>query len=103
MARTAQQTKRDRGGVLEILNARHMAQQSRLDHVMLWRMMRDLGFDVSENEVLWLCQDLRDREYILYDGSRDGATGRVSISKMQITAAGRDLCEGTTSDPAVHF
>jgi hypothetical protein len=99
----AQQNKRFRGAILEILNTRHAAQQSRLDHVALWHIMRDLRFDLGENDVLWLCQDLRDRGLIAYEEKRDRQTNRVSLFKLQLCPAGRDLCEGTHTDSAVHF
>lgn len=99
----AQQNKRLRAAILEILNTRHQAQQSRLDHVALWHVMLDLRFDLGENDLLTLLQDLFDRRLIVYEESRDRRTNRVSVFKLQLTPAGRDLCEGTTRDPAVNF
>ena len=99
----AQQNKRLRGAILEILNTRHQSQQSRVDHVALWHIMRDLSFDLGENEVLTLLQDLYDRNLVLYEESRDRRTNRVNIYKLRLTPEGRDLCEGTTTNPAVNF
>jgi hypothetical protein len=99
----AQQNKRLRGAILEILNTRHQAQQSRLDHVALWHVMLDLRFDLGENDLLTLLQDLYDRRLIAYEESRDRRTNRVSVFKLQLTPAGRDLCEGTSTNPAVKF
>jgi hypothetical protein len=99
----AQQNKRFRGAILEILNTRHGAQQSRVDHVALWHIMLDLRFDLGENDLLTLLQDLYDRRLITYEETRDRRTNRVSIYKLQLTPAGRDLCEGTSTNPAVNF
>ena len=99
----AQQNERLRGAILEILNTRHGAPQSRLDHVALWHIMLDLRFDLGENDLLTLLQDLYDRQLLRYDETRDRRTNRVSLFKLQLTPAGRDLCEGTTADLAVHF
>jgi hypothetical protein len=99
----AQQNKRLRGAILEILNTRHQTQQSRVDHVALWHIMLDLRFDLGENDLLTLLQDLFDRRLITYEESRDRRTNRVSVFRLQLTPSGRDLCEGTTSNPAVKF
>ena len=99
----AQQTKRLRGAILEILNTRHEAQQSRIDHVALWHIMLDLRFDLGENDLLYLLQDLRDRQLLRYEETRDRRSNRVTIFKLQLTPQGRDLCEGTTANPAVNF
>lgn len=99
----AQQNKRLRGAILEIVNTRHAAQQTRLDHVALWHIMLDLRFDLGENDLLTLLQDLHDRDLLAYVEARDRKTNRVSLFKLQITPLGRDLCEGTTTNPAVHF
>jgi hypothetical protein len=99
----AQQNKRLRGAILEILNTRHANQQSRLDHIALWHIMVDLHFDLGLDELLTLLQDLYDRTLIKYDETHDRKTNRVDIFRLQLTPAGRDLCEGTTTDPAIHF
>jgi hypothetical protein len=99
----AGQNKRLRGAVLEILNTRHQSQQSRPDHVALWHIMLDLRFDLGENDLLTLLQDLHDRRLIGYEETRDRRTNRVSVFRLQLTPAGRDLCEGTTTDPAIQF
>lgn len=103
MAPDTGQIKRIRGGIVEVLYARHQAQQSRVDHVALWHILRDLGFDLGENDTLTQLQDLSDRGYVKYEAKRDRATNRLSISLIQLTARGRDLREGTSEDPAVTF
>jgi hypothetical protein len=99
----APQNKRLRGAILEILNARHGMQQSRIDHVALWHIMLDLHFDLGENDLLTLLQDLSDRGLLIYEESRDRRTNRVNLFRLRLTPAARDLCEGTVFNPAINF
>lgn len=99
----AVQNKRTRGAILEVLYARHQAQQPRADHVGLWRILRDLGCDVGENDVVTQLQDLSDREYVKFAQKKNRWTNRTEISLIQVTARGRDLVEGTISDAAILF
>jgi hypothetical protein len=103
MAIDAALNKRIRGAIIEVLYGRHVAQLSRADHVLLWHVLQDLGCDVGENDVLTLLQDLCDRDYLKYQEKKNRATNRPEISLIQLTAKGRDLGEGTTTDPAVKF
>lgn len=99
----AAQHKRTRGVIIELLYGRHTAQQPRADHVALWRMLRDLGCDVGENDVLTNLQDLSDRGYVVYEQKKNRYTNRAEISLIQLTSKGRDLFEQTIADPAVLF
>jgi hypothetical protein len=94
-------TKRVRGVIIEVLYSRHQAQQSRVDHVALWHILRDLGCDVGEYDVITELQDLSDRGYVLYKEDKNRLTNRVKILMIQLTSRGRDLREGTIEDPAV--
>lgn len=95
--------KRTRGAIIEVLYSRHAAQQHRVDHIALWRILRDLGCDVGENDVLTQLQDLNDRGYLKYVEDKNRKTNQVNISMIQLTSNGRDLCEGTLQDAAVLF
>jgi hypothetical protein len=97
------QIKRYRGAIIEVLYARHQAQQSRVDHVALWHILRDLSFDLGENELLTVLQDIYERSYVTYVCRRNRLTNRQEISQIQLTPRGRDLREETISDPAVQF
>lgn len=99
----AAQMKRLRGMLIELVNGRHVAQQSRADHVMLWHMARDLGCDVGENDVVTALQDLFDRGYVRYTEDKDRKTNSVRITLVQLTPAGRDLLEGTKAEAAIQF
>lgn len=103
MAPDTAQIKRIRAGIVEILYVRHQGQQSRLDHVALWHAMRDLGFDLGEFDLLTQLQDMSDRGYLKYTEHRVRETNRMNLSTIQLTSRGRDLCEGTITDPAVGF
>lgn len=95
--------KRLRGVIIDLLYARHTAQLPRVDHVMLWRIVRELGVDVGENDVITVLQDLHDRAVIVCNESRNRLTNRVGIAMIQLTPRGRDLAEKTIEDPAIQF
>jgi len=103
MAIDAAQNKRLRGVIIEVLYGRHTAQLSRADHVMLWRIVNEIGCDVGENELITTLQDLSDRSCVKYREERNRLTNRVEISLIQLTPRGRDLAERTINDPAIQF
>jgi hypothetical protein len=110
MAPDTAQIKRLRGVIVELVYSRHMAQSARLDHVMLWHILRDVGCDVGEADVLTQLQDLCDRGYVKYREYKDPRVSRLSmevtyvrIYEIQLTSRGRDLREGTIVDPAILF
>lgn len=93
--------KRLRGAVLTMVYTGHREQRSRLDDVALWGLLQDLRFDVSQNDVLTVLQDLQERKYLTFETKKNRITGRVGIFLIQITPPGRDLVEGTEADVAV--
>lgn len=99
----AAQNKRTRAVIVELLHRRHTEQKARVDHVNLWHMLNDLGCDVGENEVLTMLQDLFDRGYVTFHEEKNRYTRRAEISQVQLTSKGRDLLEGTITDPAFWF
>src|SRR5579884_814060 len=103
MAPDTAQIKRLRGAIVEVLYTRHQAQQSRVDHVALWHILRDLGCDVGEYDVITQLQDLSDRGYVKYNEQKDRRTNRTDITLIQLTSRGRDLREETIEDAAVTF
>lgn len=97
-----------RGSILMLVNVRHIEQRSKVDHVMLWHSLLRLRFDIGESELIAVCQDLADRGCLKYDQVRDKdqhgrETTRISLYRLQLTPKGRDLCEGTITDPAIVF
>jgi hypothetical protein len=58
---------------------------------------------VSRNQVATFLQDLKDRDYIAFDQSKDDDTNRIDIFKIQMRPAGRDLVEGLSKDKAVQL
>jgi len=93
--------KRLRGVVLELVYTGHREQRSRLDDVALWGLLQELQYDVSQNDVLTLLQDLRERSLLTFEEKKNRFFGRTEIRLIQITPQGRDLVEGTTTDAAV--
>lgn len=103
VAPDAENSKRTRGMIVELLYSRHIQQLSRADHVALWHMLRDLGADLGENDVLTQLQDLFDRGYVTFEQKKNRWTNRTEISLIQLTSKGRDIYEGTIKDPALSF
>ncbi len=103
MTTDVSQSKRVRGAIVDMLYVRHQMQQSRVDHVQLWHMLRDIGHDIGENDAITQVQDLGDRGYLTFTSTRNRFTNRTSITLIQLTARGRDLKEETIVDPAVQF
>ncbi len=87
------QRKRWRGVVLEIVYDGHQKQESRLDDLVLWGMMRDLGHDVGQAEVLTLLQFLGSAKYLTFKQKRDDVTNVVRITEIEMTPRGCALVE----------
>ena len=97
------QRKRWRGVILEILYDGFQKQESRLDDLVLWGMLRDLGHDVGQAEVLTLLQYLRAAKYVEFKQSRDDVTNSIRITEIEITPSGCELLERKEKkDPMVH-
>lgn len=95
-------SKRMRGMILELLQTNHDQQRSRFDSSMLWSaLVRGLGFDASENDVLTVLQDLSGRGYVTYTEVKNLRRGEYRIVQIELAPKGRDLLEGTIADPAV--
>lgn len=101
MSLSPQHKRRLRGMILKLIYENHEAQNRRLDDVTLTGVLERLQFDVYVNAVRELLQDIEERKLISFRQERDKVSGRTSIRQIQITPAGRDLVEKTTSDPAV--
>jgi hypothetical protein len=99
---TIEVTKRLRGEILEIVDEGHRRQEQRLNHLVLWGVLQRMQYDVSQNDVITVLQDLKDRGYLSLFQDKNPRTGIVRISQIQITPAGRDVLEGTKVDYAVH-
>lgn len=99
---SAQNIKRLRGAVLEVLNANHRDQKPRLELVVLWSVLRDVGHaDLTKNDLVTALQDMKERSYIGFEQKKNSWTGDIRISAIQILPKGRDLLEGTIEDAAV--
>ena len=97
----ANHLKRYRGLALQFVYGNHHRQLPPMDDLQVWGMFMGLGQTVGQNDVLTLLQDLRDRGYLTFIEKPNRLTGRVEISRIQITPSGRDLVEYTHEDRAV--
>src|SRR6185437_11085173 len=84
-----------RGEILELVNEGHQEQRARMNDLVLWGVLQRLQYDVSQNDVLTLLQDLGERGYLTFSQDKNPRTREVRISQIQITPKGRDLVEGT--------
>jgi transcription initiation factor IIE alpha subunit len=101
MIQVAQQKRRMRGTILQLLYENHEAQKTRYDDVTLTGVLERLQFDVSVNLVRELLQDLRERGMVSFDQQKNRYTGAITIRKIQISPGGVDIIEKTKTDPAV--
>src|SRR5438552_18897279 len=92
-----------RAAILQFIYDNHFAQRSRLRLVQLHGALSRMFFDVSEDELVTVMQDLQERRYLtfkrdeeLYRKKRENRIGDIEISP-----AGRDLVEQTCADAAV--
>ena len=92
---------RARGEILRLVRTRHRAQQSRMDHIELWHMLRGIGIDVGENDVITYLQDLGMMDYVEFQSEKDRRTNRVSITAIQLCTRGLRVLEGKIIDDSV--
>lgn len=97
----ADKNRRLRGVALKLLCDNHDEQKSRLDDVSLWSALIRLAFDVSQNELITICQDLEGRGYVKFQTLKNKRTGDVELRQIELCPKGRDLLEGTIEDRAV--
>jgi hypothetical protein len=93
--------KRWRGVILELIYDGHIKQESRLDDLTLWGLMRDLSHDIGQNEVRTLLQQLCEMKYCRFRLGKNDATNEVRISEIEITRGGILLVEKEGTDPLV--
>jgi hypothetical protein len=94
-------TTRLRGAILGLLYTRHNEQKSHLDSVALWSTLNGLRFDVGQNEVVTILQDLKGRGYVNFEQEKNKYTNRVYCTLIELTPRGRDVVDELIVDPAV--
>lgn len=92
---------RARGEILKLVRMRHRAQNSRMDHVELWHMLRGLGLDIGEDDALTYLQDLEILGFVQFVTDKARRNNRVSITQIQLCAAGLAVLEGRRSDDSI--
>lgn len=93
-----------RAAILKAVYVNHRQRAPRLSLVVLHGHL-DKFFDLSEDDLVTLLEDLKDRGYVTYqrDEKLWKKSRAVRISQLQLTPGGSDLVEGTVSNPAVQF
>lgn len=92
---------RARGEILRLIRTRHRAQSSRMDHVELWHMLRGLGLDVGEDDVITFLQDLQEAVLVEFEEDRERRTNRINITKIQLCTRGLRVLEGRIEEDIV--
>src|SRR5437016_1051439 len=89
-----------RAAILQIIYGNQVSQRSRLRFTPLHGAVSRLFFDVSENELITVLQDLKERGYISYERDEDEyrRSHKTVIGALQIQPRGRDLVERTLID-----
>ena len=93
--------KRYRGAILQFVHTNREDQGSRMDDIQLWGLLQELNFEVGQNEVLSMLQDLESRQYLRFAVKKNRYSGRTEISQIELTSRGCDLVERIMEDPAV--
>jgi hypothetical protein len=93
--------KRWRGVILELVYDGHIKQESRLDDLTLWGLMRDLSHDVGQNDVRTLLQQLCEMRLLRFKLDRNDASNEVRMLEIEVTRAGIALVEKVEKDPLV--
>lgn len=94
---------RTRAEILTLVRTRHRAQQSRMDHVELWHMLRGIGLDVGENDVITCLQDLEILQALRFNTDKTRKRNEVSITQIQLMPFGLALVERRAKDESVLF
>lgn len=89
-----------RGLLLRLLYLNHSRQDKRANSTLLAAVLQREGYDFSDDQVLTMLQDLRDRDYLRFQHIKK-ASGRVYLFNIELTSKGRDLMDGISADPAV--
>lgn len=90
-----------RGLALEMVHSAFRKRFPAYDHIMLADVMRSMGQDVGENDVIFILRQLHDREYLTYREDRNRLTNEISIVNVQISPKGCDVAEKFIEDPSV--
>jgi hypothetical protein len=98
-----QRKKQFRGEVLRMLAVRHGLQQSRMDDVALCHALRSLSWEIDINDIVTILQEMKGREWVDFQQIKSIYTRRAELSQIEITPAGQDLVDQTTTHPAVEI
>ena len=87
--------------MIELIYDNHRKQGSRYDHLDLWGVMRDLGQDIGQRDVITLLQDLGEMDAIKFKQEKNDFTNDVRIVEIELKRKGILLAEKKERDPLV--
>jgi hypothetical protein len=93
-----------RAEILKAIHENHRQRRPRLRLIVLQGHLDRLYFDVGEDDLITVLEDMQERGYLSFERDPEAWKQRKVLPMgMQITPRGRDLVEGTNTDPAVQF
>ena len=90
-----------RGLVLELVHSAFRKRLPAYDLVMMTDLMRSMGQDVGENDVIFILRQLKDLGCVVFEEERKRATNELNIREVRVTPKGCRLVEGFDRDDAV--
>jgi len=93
--------RRLRGEILKLLCGNHNIQKSRMDDVLVTRLLQGMAFDVEIADTVTVLQYMAQRDWVKFRQQRNPITLRIELSQIEVLPDGRDIVEQTTTSPAV--
>jgi hypothetical protein len=90
-----------RGEILRLVRRRQREQKHRMDHVALWHILRDIGFNLGEYEVKTYLQDLQASGLVAFDVDEEPKFLRKTLVRIVTTARGVAVLERRIKDDCV--
>ena len=90
-----------RGEILKLIRSQGRAQRSAMDNGLLWRMLRGLGLDLGEDDVITFTQDLEMLELLEYKEDRNRHTNRLWLTDIKICPRRLRVLDGKVAEATV--
>jgi hypothetical protein len=90
-----------RGEILKLLCGNHNMQKSRMDDVLITRLLQGMAFDVEIADIVTVLQYMAQRDWVKFRQVRNPLTQRTELSQIEVLPDGRDIVEQTTMNSAV--
>ena len=96
--------RRVRGTILRFVSEQGRRGTARYDALMVMELLRRMQFDVVLTDVIEELKFLERRGYVEFETRQDDVVRRPpEIGSIALTDKGRDLIDGTVSDPSIEL